>query len=69
MGRQLQCGDVLAPLQPFLFSLLRSAIAYVRVPRSSIGHFHHAPPLDLIQVESNVITNFDNIAKCSMFTL
>ena len=43
------------------FSLLRSAIACVRGPRFSIGHFHRAsPPLDLIRVESSVITNFDN---------
>ena len=43
------------------FSLLWSAIACVRGPCLSIGHFHQAPPpLDLIQVESSVITNFDN---------
>ena len=43
------------------FSLLQSAIACVCGPSSSIGHFHRAPlPLDLIQVDSNVITNFDN---------
>ena len=39
------------------FSLLWSAIACVRGARSSIGHFHKAtPPLDLVQVESNMIT-------------
>ena len=28
---------------------------------SSIGHFHRAPPpLDLVRVESNIITNFDD---------
>ena len=43
------------------FSLLRSAIACVRGARSSIGHFHRAPPpLDLVRVESNIITNFDD---------
>ena len=42
------------------FSLLRSAIACVRGARSSIGHFHCAPPpLDLVRVESNIITNFN----------
>ena len=35
--------------------LLWSAIACVRGARSSIGHFHCAPPLDLIWVESNTI--------------
>ena len=39
------------------FSLLRSAIACVRGAHSSIGYFHKAtPPLDLVQVESNMIT-------------
>ena len=43
------------------FSLLRSAIACVHSARSSIGHFHRAPlPLDLVWVESNIITNFDD---------
>ena len=43
------------------FSLLRSAIACVRSACSSIGHFHRAPPpLDLVRVESNIITNFDD---------
>ena len=43
------------------FSLLWSAIACVRGARSSIGHFHRAPPpLDLVWVESNIITNFDD---------
>ena len=43
------------------FSLLRSAIACVHGARSSIGHFHRAPPpLDLVRVESNIITNFDD---------
>ena len=43
------------------FSLLRSAIECVRGARSSIGHFHRAPPtLDLVQVESNIITNFND---------
>ena len=42
------------------FSLLWSAIAYVHGARSSLGHVYHAPPpLDLIRVESNIITNFD----------
>ena len=46
------------------FSLLQSAIVCVCGPRSSIGHFHRAPPpLDLIRVESNVITNFDNLVR------
>ena len=40
------------------FSLLRSAIACVRGARSSVGHFFRAPPsLDLIQVESNLVTS------------
>ena len=43
------------------FSLLRSAIVCVHGACSSIGHFHHAPPpLDLVRVESNIITNFDD---------
>ena len=43
------------------FLLLRSAIACVRGARSSLGHFHRASPLlDLIRVESNIITNFDD---------
>ena len=43
------------------FSLLRSAIACVHSARSSIGYFHCAPlPLDLVRVESNIITNFDD---------
>ena len=43
------------------FSLLRSAIVCVHGACSSIGHFHCAPlPLDLIWVESNIITNFDD---------
>ena len=41
------------------YSLLQSAIACVHGAHSSIGHFHRALlPLDLIQVESNIITNF-----------
>ena len=56
MGRRLQCSDGQAPLP---FSLLWSAIAYVRGPCSSIGHFQRAPSsLDLIRVESNIITVF-----------
>ena len=43
------------------FSLLWLAIVCVRGARSSLGHFHCAPsPLDLIWVESNTITNFDD---------
>ena len=43
------------------FSLLRSAIACVRGAHSSNGHFHRAPPpLNLVRVESNIITNFDD---------
>ena len=43
------------------FSLLRSAIACVHGAHSSIGHFHRALlPLDLVWVESNIITNFDD---------
>ena len=39
------------------FSLLQSAIACVCSARSSIGHFYRAPPsMDLIQVESNLVT-------------
>ena len=39
------------------FSLLRSAIACVRGAHSSIGHFYKAtPPLNLVRVESNMIT-------------
>ena len=44
-----------------LQSLLRSAIACVCGVRSSIGHFHRAPPpLDFVWVESNIITNFND---------
>ena len=39
------------------FLLLRSAIACVHGAHSSIGQFHKAtPPLDLVRVESNMIT-------------
>ena len=41
------------------FLLLRSAIACVCGARSSISHFHPAPPsLDLVRVESNNVTNW-----------
>ena len=44
------------------FSLLRSAIACVRGARSSIGHVYRAPPsLDLIQVESNLVTTINDV--------
>jgi len=40
------------------FSLLRSAIMSVRGTRSSVGHIHRASQsIDLIWVESNIITN------------
>ena len=39
------------------FLLLQSAIACVRGARSSIGHSHKAtPPLNLVRVESNMVT-------------
>ena len=50
------------------FSLLQSAIACVHGARSSVGHFHRAPPpLDLIRVQSNIITNFDDNYRIAGF--
>ena len=46
------------------FSLLRSAIACVHMhgARSSIGHFYRPPPsIDLIQVESNLVTTINDV--------
>ena len=44
------------------FSLLQSAIACMRGARSSIGHFYRPPPsIDLIQVESNLVTTINDV--------
>ena len=73
MGQQLQCSDGLAPLQPFLFTSAVCHCLGVHGPRSSIGHFHRAPPpLDLIQVELTSIMLLQiliirfKLAKCSI---
>ena len=45
-----------------LFSLLQSTIACMRGARSSIGHFYRPPPsIDLIQVESNLVTTINDV--------